>query len=262
METQHPSLEQSPLEGKVAIITGAGRGIGRAIALAYGEAGASVCCTARTQDEIDQVAHAINSARTGEQSTDKHSAIAIAADVTQTTEIEKVVAETMSAFGRIDILVLNAGTQLDRNRIDESDSEDWWKTIEVNLYGPYCCAKAVIPHLKANGGGKIITLGSGMGHRASAGSSAYSISKAGLWMFTRILAQEVAEFNISVNELIPGPVNTSMTTNSSAQGSVAFTTGSEWIKQPEDVVPLALWLATQPDIGPTAQSFSLMRRDK
>lgn len=243
-----------PLQNKRAIITGAGRGIGRAIAIAYAEAGASVCCTARTKSEIEATAMSIQKAG--------GNAIAVAADVTHPEEVAAMVQQTADAFGGVDIVVLNAGIQLDRNRIEESDADNWWRTIEINLYGPYCCAKATLPLLKQSGGGKIITLGSGMGHRASASSSAYSVSKAGLWMFTRILAQEVAEFNISVNELIPGPVNTPMTTDSKAQGSVAFTAGSEWIKEPEDVVPLALWLATQPDVGPTAQSFSLMRRDQ
>lgn len=250
MSTHNPT----PLQGKTAIVTGAGRGIGRAIAIAYAQAGASVCCTARTEDEIEATAQSIreNGGR----------ALAIPADVRDTDQVTAMVAQTVEEYGGVDILVLNAGVQLDRNRIDESDAEQWWRTIEINLYGPYCCAKAAIPFLKQSDGGKIITLGSGMGYRASAGASAYSISKAGLWMFTRILAQEVAEFNISVNELIPGPVNTPMTKNPGAQGSVAFTAGSEWIKEPEDVAPLALWLATQPAFGPTAQSFSLMRRDK
>ncbi len=245
---------EKTLTGSVAIITGAGRGIGRAIALAYAEAGAAICCTARTESEIESAAEEIRQ--------NKGTAISVAADVTQPTEIDEVIAKTVEVFGGVDILVLNAGIQLDRGPVEESNLENWWKTVEINLFGPYCCAKAALPYLKKSDAGKIITVGSGMGHRAAAGSSAYSVSKAGLWMFTRILAQEVAQYNISVNELIPGPVNTSMTTNAKAQNSVAFTAGSEWVKDPEDVVPLALWLATQPAIGPTAQSFSLMRRDK
>ena len=99
-----------------------------------------------------------------------------------------------------------------------------------------------------------------MGHRGGAGGSAYACSKAGLWMFTRVLAQELVAFKISVNELIPGPVETAMNANAASRWS-ADDPGGEWYKQTEDVAPLALFLATQPDVGPTAQSFSLMRRD-
>ena len=124
------------------------------------------------------------------------------------------------------------------------------------------CARAAIPYLKARGGGKIITIGSGIGHQGRVGSSAYASSKSGLWMLTRVLAQELWEHNISVNELVPGPVNTRPTADSAKrQESSVFAIDSEWIKNPEDVAPLALFLATQPDKGPTAQSFSLIRRD-
>jgi 3-oxoacyl-[acyl-carrier protein] reductase len=105
-------------------------------------------------------------------------------------------------------------------------------------------------------------VGSGVGHRGLPGSSAYACSKAGLWMLTRVLAQELAAYNISVNELIPGPVATDMTGAQAAQRQGVFGIEGEWVKSPDDVVPLALFLATQPPIGPTAQSFSLMRRDK
>ncbi len=98
-----------------------------------------------------------------------------------------------------------------------------------------------------------------MGHRGLPGSSAYSCSKSALWMLTRVLAMELWEDNISVNELVPGPVSTDMNTAAPGQGTSLGV--SEWTKTPEDVVPLALFLATQPDVGPTAQTYSLMRRD-
>ena len=100
-----------------------------------------------------------------------------------------------------------------------------------------------------------------MGHKGKAGLGAYACSKAALWMFTRVLAQELWEFNISVNELIPGPVVTELTQGFDQRGGSVFQIDSEWIKTPDAVAPLALFLATQPDVGPTAQSFSLMRRD-
>lgn len=241
------------LHNKVAIVTGAGRGIGKAIALAYAQAGAAVVCAARTADEIERTVRAIEQAG--------GRGLALPTDVTDQTAVEQMCAVTTQTYGGIDILVINAGVSLERGTVEESEPDAWRTTFKVNLFGAYNCARAVIPHLKARGSGKIITIGSGMGRRGRPGSSAYSCSKAALWMLTRVLAQELWPYNISVNELIPGPVDTAMTVDPAARQGPAFTTASEWIKRPEDVVPLALFLATQPTIGPTAQSFSLMRRD-
>jgi 3-oxoacyl-[acyl-carrier protein] reductase len=144
--------------------------------------------------------------------------------------------------------------------VEESVAEDWLATLEVNLVGAYYCAKAAIPRLRQRGKGKIITIGSGVGHRGHVGSSAYSASKAGLWALTKVLAQELWSHKITVNELIPGPVETTLTAGQTQKSHTVFAIDSEWIKTPADVAPLALFLATQPDTGPTAQSFSLMRR--
>ena len=249
-------MTDQPLAGKVALITGAGRGIGRAIALAYAEAGAAVGCAARTQAEIDAVAAEIQAG--GGQ------AIAIPVDVTDRASVQQMTESVVAAFGGLDILVINAGVNLDKRTVEESLPADWLGTLDVNLNGAYYCAQAAIPYLRARGGGKIIITGSGMGHRGSPERSAYCVSKAGLWMLTRCLAQELWPHNISVNELIPGPVQTAMTSDESSGGRPTAqgpNAQSEWNKRPEDVVPLALFLATQPLIGPTAQSYSLMRRE-
>jgi 3-oxoacyl-[acyl-carrier protein] reductase len=246
-------MTNDQLKNKVAIVTGAGRGIGKAIALAFAQAGAAVVCAARTAGEIEQTVREIEAAG--------GRGLALPTDVTDLSAVERMCAVTAQTYGGIDILVINAGVSLERGTVETGDPDDWRATLEVNLFGAYNCARAAIPHLKARGGGKIITVGSGMGRRGRPGSSAYSCSKAALWMLTRVLAQELWAYNISVNELIPGPVETTMTVDPAARQGPAFSTESEWIKQPEDVVPLALFLASQPTIGPTAQSFSLMRRD-
>ncbi len=241
MSDSHPVL----LKDKVAVITGAGRGIGRAIALAYARAGAAVACSARSEAEIAETARLIEAAG--------GHAIAHAADVADHGSVLALFERAASAFGGVDIVVANAGVALEQRRIEDSDPALWRRTIDINLTGAYHTAHAAIPHLRKRGAGKIIMVGSGQRNRATPGFSAYSSSKSGLWMLTQSLAVELNEYKISVNELIPGPVRTDMTRD-------AAIPPGEWFKQPEDVVPMALFLAAMPDVGPTAQSYSLMRR--
>ncbi len=243
-----------PLEGKVAIVTGAGKGIGKAIALGYAREGAAVSCAARTLQDIQAVVREIESLG--------GRGLAVQADVTRLASVQRLFEATVEAFGGLDILVANAGGDYGHGPLEEVEPADWLATLQVNLVGAYYCARTAIPCLRRRGAGKIIMIGSGIGHRGRSGASAYACAKAGLWMLTRVLAQEVWQYNISVNELIPGPVLTERfkETYAPKEGSV-LNIESEWVKQPEDVVPLALFLASQPDKGPTAQSFSLMRRD-
>ena len=243
------------LSGKVALVTGAGRGIGKAIATGYAAAGAAVCCVARTRSEIDHTASEIRA--------NGGTAFSTQADVTDYPSVVQAFAAAAREFGGIDIVVINAGGNYDDSPDIESGSPDQWtNTVQVNLIGSYHTAHAAIPHLKERGAGKIIAIGSGIGHRGRPGESAYASAKAGLSMLVRVLAQELWQHNISVNELIPGPVLTERVAQTFAERpDSVFKIDSEWIKAPEDVVPLALFLATQPEKGPTGQTYSLMRRD-
>ena len=163
-------------------------------------------------------------------------------------------------YGRLDILVNNAGGGIERARILDSDPELWIADVTVNCISAYLVSRALLPLMIDSGGGRVINVGSGMGHRPTPNSSAYHVGKAGMWMLTQCLAEEVWEHNITVNELIPGPVATHLTQDRMQVGGPPPFAPSEVIKAPEDVVPLALFLATQLDGGPTAQTFSLARR--
>ena len=249
------TTSELPLENKVALVTGASSGIGRAIAVGWARAGARVACAARSASGLAETVAAIEAAgRDG---------LAVRADVTRHADVERMYEETASAFGGIDIVMINAGGNHERNRIGEDDPEGWLATVQLNLAGAYYTAREAIPHLKARGGGRMLLMGSGMGHRALAGSSAYCVAKAGAWMLTRALAEELVEHAITVNEIIPGPVWTPATIREhETSGWPVASIPNEWVKQPEEVVPLSIFLASHPEPGPTAQTFTLLRRQK
>ena len=242
----------SKLAGKIALVTGSGRGIGRAIAIAFAREGANLVLAARTAEQLDAVAAEIRALG--------RRAVTAQTDVTDRASVDALAKAVRTEYGRLDILVNNAGGGIERARILDSDPDLWIADVTVNCISAYLVSRALLPLMIDSGGGRVINVGSGMGHRPTPNSSAYHVGKAGMWMLTQCLAEEVWEHNITVNELIPGPVATHLTQDRMQVGGPPPFAPSEVIKAPEDLVPLALFLATQLDGGPTAQTFSLARR--
>ena len=243
----------SDLTGKVAFVTGAGSGIGKAIAGGLGRAGATVCCVARTTSEIEATARSIQEAG--------GAAFAATADAATPDNIDRALRLTVQTAGGLDILVINHGVSLDYNTVEHSDVDAWRTTFDVNFHGAYHCARLAIPHLRRRGGGNILVVGSGLGHRGSPGVGAYACSKAALWMLVRVLAEELREDRINVNEILPGLVRTKLDRHRPERESRPLTgRPGDPVREPEEVVPLALFLASQPPTGPTGQSFNLRRQ--
>jgi len=190
----------SVLTGKIALVTGAGRGIGRATALALAQAGCRLVITARTASQLEQVRNEIQTAQ-GE-------VLSIAADLTRDQEIERVIAEARS-FGAVDFLINNAGWGK-KSTVVRADVEDWDQTFAVNLRAPMILAKQFLPAMIAKGEGAIINIGSISGKTGEAGSSAYAASKFGIIGFTQSLFEEVREHGIKVSVVLPGFVDTPM----------------------------------------------------
>lgn len=240
------------LTGKVAIITGGGRGIGRAIAIAYAAEGARVVIAARSKTQLDEVVTEI-AAQGGE-------ALAVRTDLRIRAEVENLVQETVDRFGRIDILVNNAGIN-PRGLFLHSTDEEWEQGWQINVMGVVHCCRAALPIMQQQGSGNIINVGSGMGQVGHANLSVYCASKAALHGLTQAIAEEVWQDGIIANVLIPGPVKTELS-KPAWESEESFRAKSDPWKAPEQVVASALFLATQsPATGMTGQILSIMRRN-
>lgn len=241
-----------PLDGSVCLVTGGGRGIGRASALEFARAGASVAVAARSRNQLDEVVLEVH----------EHggTAMAIDADVTSGHDCHAMVKQVTAEFGRLDVLMCNAGGGLTEGKLVDSDPEAWAHTIALNLTSVFHCSQAAVPVMAQQGAGKILLTGSGTGYAPTAGTSAYAAAKAGASQLLRVLAQEVWQHGIDVNEIVPGPVATELTKAHFTPGQPPRLAKSERVKYPDEVVELVLWLATRPAGGPTGQTFSLARR--
>ena len=195
-------LDTQPFAGQVALVTGGGRGLGRAYALALAQAGMAVAVTARTESEIQATVQEI------EQGGGR--ALAIPADVTDASAVAQMVAEVERQLGPVDLLVNNAGVARALALIVEIGEDEWWREMEVNLRGPFLCARAVLPTMIARRRGRIINVASRGGLIVFERASAYCVSKAALIRLSQFLAAETKEQGIAVFAIHPGTVRTPM----------------------------------------------------
>lgn len=243
------------LEGKVAIVTGSGGGIGKAVALSFAEAGADValCDLATQEGKLAAVAEEIR--QLGQRS------LALRCDVTQKADVDNTVQQVIDEFGKIDILVNCAGIYITGKTLLECDEDDWDKVINTNLKGTYFCCQAVGKRMVDQKRGNIINFASQAGINPSPGTGAYSVSKAGVIMLTRLLALEIARYNIRVNAIAPGWVKTDMNIHLRPTPEVEKGIASQFVLgrlgEPEDISKAVLFLASDNSSYITGQALSV-----
>ena len=195
-------------EGRVAFVTGASQGIGRACALVLAEVGATVACAARNEEKLAQVV--------GEIATAGGKGAAFKMDVANEDEVKAAIKAAIAQFGKIDILVNNAGITRDQLAM-RMKRADWDAVIQTNLSGPFFCTQQAIPSMLKQRWGRIINISSIFGQMGQTGQANYSASKAGLIGLTMAMAREVASRSITVNAIAPGWIETAMTSDLNAE---------------------------------------------
>jgi 3-oxoacyl-[acyl-carrier protein] reductase len=238
--------EGMKLKGKVALITGGGRGLGRAIAIEMAREGARIVVVARTQKEIEQTVSEIEA--TGGK------AFAVPCDISSEEAVDAMISQIAPQVSALDILVNNAAIIGPPRFMDDADLDSWRQTIDVNLNGVYLCTRAVLPGMVNGGAGKIINISSGLGQMPFPRFCAYGVSKAGLIQMTRSLSEELKPYHIQINAIDPGVMDTSMQEGLRALGEEVL--GEELhaqflgfrerglLKRVEAVAPLAVFLAS------------------
>lgn len=234
------------LQDKVAIITGASRGIGLAIAKQYIKAGAKVVISSRKQDALDAIAAEIK-AEGGEVT-------AIAAHNGDKAALKNLVAQTIETYGGVDILINNAATNPHFGTLLDAEDSLWHKTLEVNLMGNVWLTQAAVASMRTRGGGKVINIASVNGLRPGAMQGIYSITKAAVINLTQTLAMELAADNIQVNAIAPGLIKTSFAqalwSDETLLSSIQQRTPMNRIGNPDELAGIAIYL------GSTASSFT------
>ena len=225
-------------EGQVAVVTGAGRGIGRAIALRFASEGARVACVCRTEENAKKTADEINGLRS-------ESAKAYAVDVADHAAVQKIGARILEDFGRADILVNNAGVTRDALAMRMS-LEDWDSVINTNLRGAFSFTQVLVRAMTKRRSGRIINISSVIGLMGNAGQTNYAASKAGLIGLTKSLARELASRNITVNAVAPGFIVTDMTNalSEEVQKIIISRIPLGRVGEPEDVANAVAFLAS------------------
>ena len=249
------------LSGRRAVVTGASRGIGRSIALALAQAGADVAVTARTQGEIEQLAAEIRAM--GRQS------LAVPCDVTDSEQVKHMASTLIDGLGGVDILVNNAGNAGSHKFLNHPD-ELWHRMLSINLTSVYYVTRAFVPRLIEQRWGRIITIASMASRVGGSYIAAYTAAKHGVLGLTRALAVELLPYNITVNAICPGYVNTPMTdasvSNIAARTGMSEAQAREALEksspqkrlfEPEEIAAVAVFLAQDINTGITGQAINI-----
>ena len=239
-----------PLNGKVAIVTGSSRGIGRAIVKELALQGASVVVNYfKSREAAEDVARELQAQGAR--------AVAIGAGVAEPDEVTRLVEATMGEYGKIDIWVNNAGVNRDRS-IRRLSHEDWREVLSTDLDSIYYCTSAVVPHMIDNGGGRIVNVSSIIGQIGNVGQANYAAAKAGIIGFTKAVAQELVRYNITVNVVCPGFIETDMVSalTDDVKEKLLERIPMRRFGRPEEVATLVRYLVSEGDYI-TGQQFNV-----